>query len=493
MPEAQEKEHVQKPPAAGKILVVDDDKNLLELARVKLEAANYAVTTAVREEDAITAAKSEVFDLAIIDLKLAGADGVSLMEQLHFISPDMPVIILTGFGSIETAVECMQKGAYSYLTKPFNPQDLLLQIARALENQRLNSEVQRLRELLKEKYEFANIVAKSEKMQRLLEAVSRIAQTDSTVYIHGESGTGKEVIAKALHLASARKDQPFIAINCAAIPESLLESELFGHEKGSFTGAVRSTKGLFSQANHGSIFLDEIGDMPMGIQAKLLRALEERQFYPIGGEKPVHVDVRVIVATKKDLREEVKKGCFREDLFYRIHVIPVRLPPLRERKEDIPHLVEYFLQKISRQMKKDVKGLTPEAMRKLILHDWPGNVRELENTLEYAATMTQQNIITEDLILGAALPTVLVEQEALSQTLPTEAQGTLKSIKEARAEFERSYLIRLLEFCGGSVAKASEIAEKHRADFYDLLKKHNIKIQDYKKTSARGARPGAGE
>ncbi|MGH7927891.1 MAG: sigma-54-dependent transcriptional regulator, partial [Candidatus Binatia bacterium] len=333
----EEKESIEKTPAAGKILVVDDDKNLLELARVKLEAASYTVVPALKEEDAIAAAKSEVFDLAIIDLKLAGADGMSLMEQLHFISPDMPVIILTGFGSIETAVEAMQKGAYSYLTKPFNPQDLLLQIARALENQRLNSEVQRLRELLKEKYEFANIVAKSEKMQRLLEAVARIARTDSTVYIHGESGTGKEVIAKALHLASARKDKPFIAINCAAIPETLLESELFGHEKGSFTGAVRSTRGLFSQANQGSLFLDEIGDMPLTIQAKLLRALEERQFYPIGGEKPVHVDVRVIVATKKDLRDEVKKGFFREDLFYRIHVIPVRLPPLRERKEDIPH------------------------------------------------------------------------------------------------------------------------------------------------------------
>jgi two-component system, NtrC family, response regulator GlrR len=485
MPEAQTKEvkdNLPTMPAAGRILVVDDDKNLLELARVKLQSANYLVATALTEEDAIAAAKSEIFDLAIIDLKLAGADGMSLMEQLHFISPDMPVIILTGFGSIETAVEAMKKGAYSYLTKPFNPRDLLLQIARALENQRLNSEVHRLRELLKEKYEFSNIVAKSEKMQRLLEGVSRIAQTDSTVYIHGESGTGKEVIAKALHLASARKDKPFIAINCAAIPETLLESELFGHEKGAFTGAVRSTKGLFSQANLGSIFLDEIGDMPLSIQAKLLRALEERQFYPVGSEKSVHVDVRVIVATKKDLKDEVKKGLFREDLFYRIHVIPIRLPPLRERKEDIPHLVEYFLKKISRQMKKDVQGLTPEAMRKLMFHDWPGNVRELENTLEYAATMTQQNIITDDLILEAAIPTDIGAQDHEPQTPAQAEQGPLKSIKEARAEFEKGYLIRLLEACGGSVAKASEIAEKHRADFYDLLKKHNIKIQEFKKS-----------
>jgi two-component system, NtrC family, response regulator GlrR len=488
MPEAQTKEaidRVEKAEAtrAGKILVVDDDKNLLELARVKLEAASYSVATALKEEDAIALAKSEVFDLAIIDLKLSGADGMSLMEQLHSMSPDMPVIILTGFGSIETAVEAMKKGAYSYVTKPFNPRDLLLQIARALENQRLSSEVQRLRELVKEKYEFANIVAKGDKMQRLLEGVSRIAKADSTVYIHGESGTGKEVIAKALHLASARKDKPFIAINCAAIPETLLESELFGHEKGSFTGAVRSTRGLFSQANHGTIFLDEIGDMALSIQAKLLRALEERQFYPIGSEKPVSVDVRVIVATKKDLREEVKKGLFREDLFYRIHVIPIRLPPLRERKEDIPHLVDYFLKKICRQMKKDVQGLTPQAMRKLMVHDWPGNVRELENTLEYAATMTQQNIITEDLILEAAMPAESVAQDPAPQSSPPAEDAPLKSIKQARAEFERAYLIRLLEACGGSVAKASDIAEKHRADFYDLLKKHNIKIQDYKKSS----------
>jgi two-component system, NtrC family, response regulator GlrR len=474
-------DHVEKATGAGNILVVDDDTNLLELARVKLAAAGYAVATALKEEDALALAKSEVFDLAIIDLKLAGADGMSLMEQLHFISPDMPVIILTGFGSIETAVESMKKGAYSYLTKPFNPRDLLLQIARALENQRLNSEVQRLRELVKEKYEFANVVAKSEKMQRLLEGVSRIAKTDSTVYIHGESGTGKEVVAKALHLASARKDKPFIAINCAAIPETLLESELFGHEKGAFTGAVRSTKGLFSQANHGTIFLDEIGDMPLSIQAKLLRALEERQFYPIGSDKPVSVDVRVIVATKKDLREEVKKGLFREDLFYRIHVIPIRLPPLRERKEDIPHLADYFLKKICRQMKKDVHGLTAQALRKLMVHDWPGNVRELENTLEYAATMTQQNIITEELILEPAIPTEAVAPDHAPANLADEAP--LKSIKQARADFEKGYLIRLLESCGGSVAKASEIAEKHRADFYDLLKKHNIRIQDYKKSS----------
>ena len=467
---------------AGKILVVDDDRNLLELVRSKLDLAKYEVTTAPTAEDAKEAVNGNGIDISIVDLKLAGQDGMSLMEELHAINPAMPVIILTGHGSIESAVEAIKRGAYTYLTKPFDHRELLLQIARALENRRLTSENVRLTELLKEKYDFANIVAKSDKMQKVLAGVSRIAQTESTVYIHGESGTGKEVIAKAIHLASDRKNKPFVAINCAAVPETLLESELFGHEKGSFTGAVRSTKGFFTQAHEGTIFLDEIGDMPLSIQPKLLRALEERQFYPIGSEKPVQVDVRVIVATKKDLEEEVKKGLFREDLFYRIHVIPIRLPPLRAREEDIPHLAGHLLQKIARQMKKDVKGLTPQAMKKLMLHDWPGNVRELENTLEYAVTMAEGEVVTEDLIFETRVPAGAGSQEPALRGDLLPGDGPLKSLKEARAEFEKAYLIRLLEHSHGSAAKAAEIAGKYRADFYDLLKKHGIKLQEFKKT-----------
>lgn len=464
----------------GKILVVDDDRNLLELVRSKLDLAKYEVTTAPNPEYAKEALNGDSVDLAIVDLKLAGQDGMTLMEELHAINPAMPVIILTGHGSIESAVEAIKRGAYGYLTKPFDHRELLLQIARALENRRLTSENVRLKELLKEKYDFANIVAKSDKMQKVLAGVSRIAQTESTVYIHGESGTGKEVIAKAIHLASERKNKPFVAINCAAVPETLLESELFGHEKGSFTGAVRSTKGFFTQAHEGTIFLDEIGDMPLSIQPKLLRALEERQFYPIGSEKPVQVDVRVIVATKKDLEEEVKKGLFREDLFYRIHVIPIRLPPLRDREEDIPHLAGHLLQKIARQMKKEVKGLTPQAMKKLMLHDWPGNVRELENTLEYAVTMAEGEVVTEELIETRVSKALLPQERAMrGDLLPVD--GPLKSLKEARAEFEKAYLIRLLEHSNGSAAKAAEIAGKYRADFYDLLKKHSIKLQEFKK------------
>jgi two-component system response regulator GlrR len=450
--------------ATVRILVVDDDRNLIELIRIRLETANYEVTTALNERDALQAVKNQVFDLAIVDLRLINQDGLALMEEIHLINPEIPVIILTAHGSIENAVEAMKKGAYSYITKPFEPRDLLFQIEKALENRRLTSEIQRLKDLLLERYDFANIIAKSEKMQAVLEAVSRIAKTDSTVYLHGESGTGKEVIAKAIHIASDRREKSFVAINCAAIPETLLESELFGHEKGAFTGAVRSTKGLFTQAHEGTLFLDEIGEMPLSIQAKLLRALEERQFYPIGGEKPVRVDVRVIVATKKDLEEEVKKANFREDLFYRIHVIPISLPPLRDRKEDIPHLVDHFLKKVSHQMKKDVKGLSPHAMQKLMIYDWPGNVRELENTIEYAVAMTQQETITDEYILQ-------------TKAAP---QGALKPLKESKEAFEREYLVHILQVCEGNVSRAAKISGKYRADFYDLLRKHNIKPHDYK-------------
>jgi two-component system, NtrC family, response regulator GlrR len=448
-----------------KILVVDDDKNLLELLKIRLESANYEVVAVFREENATNEMKNQVFDLSIIDLQLFNMDGISLMEELHLINPEMPVIILTAYGSIESAVEAMRRGAFNYLTKPFDPRELLFQIENAFEKRRLTNEIKRLKGLLKERYDFKNIVAKSEKMQRVRELVSRVAETDSTIFIYGESGTGKELIAKALHLASDRKDKPFVAINCAAIPETLLESELFGHKKGAFTDAIRDSKGLFAQAHEGTIFLDEIGDMSLSIQAKLLRVLQERHFHPVGSEKSVEVNVRVIAATNKDLEAEIKEGRFREDLFYRIHVIPVYLPPLRERKEDIPLLVDYFLKYFSQEMVKGVKGLTPPAIQKLLLYDWPGNVRELKNTIEYAVAMTQEEVITEDLIL----PAKGILQEPLIY------------LKEARETFERSYIIRLLELTTGNVSKASKLAGKYRADFYNLLKKYNIRPENFKK------------
>ncbi len=464
----------------GKILVVDDNPNLLELIKMRLESADYGVAATGAEEQAIKWVKEQSFDLCIVDLMLANGDGLSLMEEFRSINPAVPTIILTAHGSIESAVEAMRRGAYSYLTKPFEPGDLLLQIERALENRKLNSEIKRLKDLLDERYDFANIIARSAKMRSILDVVTRIAKLDSTVHIHGESGTGKELIAKAIHLASDRKDKLFVALNCAALPETLLESELFGHEKGAFTGAVKSTKGLFTQAHGGTLFLDEIGDMPLSTQSKLLRVLQERQFYPVGSEVPTDVDVRVIVATNKDLEEQVRKGLFRDDLFYRIHVIPIHLAPLRERKEDIVPLVEYFFRKFSQQMKKDVKGLTPEALRKLMMHEWPGNVRELENTIEYAVAMTQKDMVTEDFVLqgkvGGAERGI-----NLSQERPGGQGESLRPLKDARDAFERDYLVQVLSMTEGNVSQAAKLAGKYRADFYDLLKKHDLRADEFKK------------
>lgn len=467
----------------GNILVVDDNPNLLELIKMRLESADYQVSASADEENAIGLFREQGIDLCVIDLMLANGDGLTLMSQLLAIRPDVPVIILTAHGTIESAVEAMRRGAYSYLTKPFERTDLLLQIERALEHRRLNSEIRRLKELLNERFDFANIIAQSAKMRAIIDVVTRIAALDSTVFIDGESGTGKELIAKAIHLASARKDAPFIALNCAALPETLLESELFGHEKGAFTGAFKSTKGLFARAHGGTIFLDEIGDMPLATQSKFLRVLQERQFYPVGSEAPVAVNVRVIVATNKNLDELVRKGQFREDLYYRIHVIPIHLPPLRERKEDIMPLVEHFLRKCCQQMKKDVKGLTPAALRKLMLHDWPGNVRELQNTIEYAVALTRTDMIDEDFILPgkAATSESASGGTTVRESLPPAGGDGLKSLKDARDAFERDYLTHVLTLAEGNVSQAAKLAGKYRADFYDLLKKHDLHADDFKK------------
>jgi two-component system response regulator GlrR len=449
--------------AKTKILVVDDDKNLLDLINMRLEASGYNVVAVDHENKAKDVFTREIFDAAVIDLQLVKQDGLSLMEELHLISPEMPVIILTAHGSIESAVEAMKRGAFTYLTKPFDSRELILQIERARERSKLTGEIKRLKELLGERFNFANIIAKSEPMWLVLDQVARIADTESNVAIYGASGTGKELIAKAIHITSQRKDFPFLAINCAAIPESLLESELFGYEKGAFTGAVKNSKGLFSRADKGTVFLDEIGDMPLSIQAKLLRVLQERTFVPLGSDEEVSIDVRIIVATNKNLKEEIKKGNFREDLFYRIHVIPIKLPLLKDRKEDIPPLVEHFIKKHSVLMEKKVKSITPAAMQKLMLHDWPGNVRELENTIEYAIAMTNSNTLKDDLILKTR-----------------DGQDELLTLQEARAGFEKKYIQNLLKITHGNVSKAAKLAGKYRPDLYNLMKKHDITPQDFK-------------
>ena len=446
-----------------KILVVDDDKNLLDLMHMRLEASGYDVTAVDHENKAKEIIAKEVFDVSVIDLQLVHQDGLQLMEEAHLVQPEMPVIILTAHGSIENAVEAMKRGAFTYLTKPFDSRELILQIERARERTKLTGEINRLKELLEERFNFANVIAKSESMRHVLDQVGQIAHTDSNVAIYGASGTGKELIAKAIHISSPRKDFSFLAINCAAIPESLLESELFGYEKGAFTGAVKNSKGLFVRADRGPMFLDEIGDMSLAIQAKLLRVLQERSFVPLGSERPVSVNVRIIVATNKNLKKEVKKGNFREDLFYRIHVIPIELPMLRDRKEDIPPLVEHFIRKYSDLMDKKVKAITPVAMQKLMLHDWPGNVRELENTIEFAIAMTNSDTITDNLVLQAK-----------------NDQQELLTLQEARASFEIKYIQNLLRITGGNVSKAAKLAGKYRADLYNLMKKYEISPQEFK-------------
>ena len=447
-----------------KILIVDDDKNMLEVLRLRVEGEAYKVTIASDEQDALSMARNEIFDLAILDLKLAGSSGIDLMRNLHGISPEIPVIILTAHGTIKTAVEAMKHGAYSYLTKPFDSRELLLQIKNGLEKSSLSREIRRLKGLVGERYGFDNIIGKSKKMQLVMEQVLRASETSANVCISGESGTGKELIAKSLHLVSDRKKNPFVAINCAAIPEGLLEGELFGYEKGAFTGAIRNRKGFFVQAHGGTIFLDEISEMPESMQVKLLRVIQEKQFYPLGSEKPVDVDLQIVTATNKNLKEEVRKGNFREDLFYRIYVIPIQLPVLRERREDIILLADHFIEKHSKGMNKKVSGMSAAALQKLLSYSWPGNVRELENTIEYAIAMTSSEIISEDLILQ----TQAVDHEPL------------KPLKEERNEFEKNYITRLLSLTRGNVSKAAKQAGKYRPDFYVLMKKHNLEAATFK-------------
>jgi len=449
----------------GKILVVDDDANILKVIKMRLEAEGYQVTTAAEANTAQQLANENMFDFALVDLKLNGINGIQLMETLHQLNPEMPVIILTAYGTIKSAVEAMRKGAYSYLTKPFNYDELLLKTKNCIEKTRLTKEIKSLKKMVKDRYGFDNIIGRSHQMEKVLEQVAKAADSDSTICIEGESGTGKELIAKSLHLASSRADKQFVAINCAAIPETLFESELFGYKKGAFTGATQNKEGLMFQAQGGTFFLDEISEMPLSMQAKLLRVMQEKEFFPVGGRKTVKMNIRFIATSNKNLKEEVKKGTFREDLFYRIYVIVIHLPPLRERKGDIPVLSHYFLDKLSKDMDKKITGFSSRALQKLMLHTWPGNVRELQNTIESAVAMANEDIISDELILPA---------------LNTE-DSNLKPLKDAKENFEKNYLLQLVELTEGNMAQAARLAGKYRADLYELLKKYDLKPSNFRK------------
>src|SRR5262245_20442524 len=453
---------LRKHMAGEKILVVDDDQGLLTLMRVRLTAAGYTVILAEGGEEALARVQEEACDLAVIDLKMEGMDGIALLQALLHLYPGLPVLILTAHGTIASAVEATQKGASDYLTKPFDPQDLLHRIEKVLEVRQLKGEVESLRTLVHDRYHFDNIVASSDKMQQVLRQVVQIAATNAVVTLYGESGTGKELIAKTIHAASRRSQGSFIAINCGAIPEGLLENELFGHVKGAYTGADRSSVGLLQQADKGTVFLDEIAELAPTLQIKFLRVLQEHEFYPLGARRPVKSDFRLITATNQNLRRAVSDGRFREDLYFRVHVIPLFLPPLRERREDIPLLAYHFLRRlVSRESGKLIQGFTPEAMQRLMSHNWPGNIRELANVIERAVVLASHDSITADLLV-------------LGGEVSQAPSPKLVSLTEAQEEAERSYLIQVLTATRGNISQAAALAGRYRPDLYKLLRKHAL-------------------
>ncbi|MBX3345352.1 MAG: sigma-54-dependent Fis family transcriptional regulator [Nitrospira sp.] len=441
-----------------RILVVDDDEGLLHLLRMRLSALGFSVTPCTNGQEALAAVRQETFDIAVTDLRLRGEDGLELAEELLRIQPGLPVVILTAHGSIPNAVEAMQRGAFGYLTKPFDDKELKTTLDKALIQLRMTREIQRLKSLVKELYGLENVIARSPAMQRLFQQVAQIADSDATILLTGETGTGKEVLARVLHANSRRAKGPFVALNCAAVSEGLFESELFGHIRGAFTSALTAKQGLFQSANGGTLFLDEIAEMSLPMQVKLLRAVQEREVREVGAGYATKVDVRIITATNKDLAECVKAGTFRHDLYYRISVVPLAVPPLRERKDDIPLLAQHFLTQSVRRSNKDVRGFTASAMHRLMAYPWPGNVRELENVIEKAVVMSRQDMVVPEL-----LPSV-----------GTSADIGLKPLTEAKEEFERCYLRNVLQMTGGNISRAAQFAGRYRADFYKMLKKYGL-------------------
>ena len=379
-----------------KILIVDDDYAHRKMLEAVLSAQGYEIRQAEDGQTAIAAVEKRFYDLILMDVRMTLVSGIEALKRIKEISPGIPVIIMTAYASVSTAVEALKSGAYDYLTKPLDIDELKILINKALRHKQLEKENIYLREQLKDRFDFSKIIGQSSVMHKLLESIAIVAPTEATVLIIGESGTGKELIANAIHQNSPRKEKPLIKVNCAALPEALLESELFGHEKGAFTGALTRRQGRFQLAHKGSIFLDEIAEMAPQTQAKILRVLQEREFEPVGSSNTVRVDTRVITATNKNLEEEIKEGHFREDLFYRINVVTLNIPPLRERREDIPLLTDFFLKQYAEKNRRLIKGFTPKAIDILMRYDWPGNVRELANMVERSVIMVRGDMITPD-------------------------------------------------------------------------------------------------
>ncbi len=443
-----------------KILVVDDEAPLREILQKGLaQMGGFSVDVAQNGQEAIEKIERDIFDLLLTDLMMPGMDGMELLKMVKGTRPEMPVIMMTAYGSIDTAVEAMKIGANDYITKPVDLRDLLLRISKVDQENRLLKENRLLRLEVRKKFEFSNIIGKSRKMQQVFSLIEKVAPSNSTVIIYGGSGTGKELVAKAIHYNSPRANHPFIPFNCGAIPETLVESELFGHMKGAFTGAVQTKKGLFEEANGGTLFLDEISTLLPSVQVKLLRVLQEKEVMKIGSAERIKIDVRVIAATNEDLEANMKQGKFREDLFYRLHVFPIFLPDLKERKEDIPLLAYHFLDLYSKEAKKAIKGISKEVMALLLEHPWPGNVRELENVLERAVIMAEGDVLTPQ-----DLPVELVEGTSL---LIRRGAKSHKSLDDVKAE----YISHILKQTNGNKKLAAEILKVNPRTLYRFEKR----------------------
>lgn len=448
------------------ILVIDDKRNILHVISAVLKREGYGVITATSGEEAILKLKKNPIDIVITDYLLPGMDGLKILELVKEKDPNIPVILITAYGSIEMAVEAMKLGAYNYLTKPVNYNEMLVLIREATEKKRLVEENVNLNKKLQKTYSYKNIVGKSDKMDEIFDTIEKVAKSKANILIMGESGTGKELIAQAVHYSSDRSEKPFIAINCAAIPETLLENELFGHEKGAYTGAHKTEIGKFEQADTGTIFLDEIGDISQNMQLKLLRILQERVVTRIGGSESIPIDIRVIASTNKDLDKEVQNGDFREDLFYRLNVVTINIPPLRERKESIPFLAEHFFQKYCTENSKSIKGFDPKVIESFMSYDWPGNVRELENTIERAVVMcTFDKITLANIRKGIARG---IDTEELSQDINIPPEGL-----DLR-RLEKEIITKALEKSEWNQTKASELLKISRKQLRTKMKKYSL-------------------
>ncbi len=450
-----------------KILIIDDEEGFCELFESLLGKEGFAVFTTTDPQKGLELIREGEIDIVFLDLRMPDVDGLTLLRTIKEHDENIVVIMVSAYGTIETAVEAMKYGAYDFITKPFQRNELLRITYKAVEKRRLLLEMSRLKQEVQERYGFENIIGKSKPMQELFDLIKKAAETPYTVLIQGESGTGKELVARAIHYNSPRKDKKLVCVNVATLQESLLESQLFGHVKGAFTGAYKDQPGFFQIADGGTLFLDEIAEMSPRIQAKLLRAIQEREIVPLGSTTPIKVDVRIIAATNKDLRQAVTEGSFREDLYYRLSVINIRIPPLRERKEDIPLLAMHFLQKYAREAKKEIKGFTPMAMELLMNYDWPGNVRELENVIQSAIFIESgEYITTKSLNYDGRF-------SSLPQNVISSSEGLLP-YAEAKRRFEREYILRALEECGGNISLVARKTGIIRTNLYKKFKKLNI-------------------